>query len=417
MLRRAVIATAVAVSGTLLPFAAPASPAPWHVAAAELTVDHVVIVMRHGVRPPTKAPPMPAGTASEAWPSWPVPPGWLTPHGAEAVQRLGAWDAGRAREQGLIPKAACPAPGAVVAIADSDQRTIATADAWLSAFAPNCGLSSRHYPQDKPDPAFAGIDAAGDTFDPATANAAVGQALGPGGIAALDRQMTPLVARLNRVLCRAPAPGCGLGATPSAIRPAAPGSRPKLSGILDRASTAAQILLLEYADGKPAADVGWGRAGAADVEAFSAFHALEFRLLARPRYIAAANLTGLLPLIGTGLSGPAKVTLIAGHDTNIANLGGLLGVHWKVPGFAADDPSPGGALVITRLHDVQGRGFVRLEYRSQTLGQIRSASPLGKSGPSVTLLQAEGCHVEGLKGGCTEAQFRRLTDGRRASVQ
>jgi 4-phytase/acid phosphatase len=61
-------------------------------AAAPLVVDRVVLVMRHGVRPPTKAPAMPADVTPERWPDWPVQPGWLTPHGALAVSRLGTWD-------------------------------------------------------------------------------------------------------------------------------------------------------------------------------------------------------------------------------------------------------------------------------------------------------------------------------------
>jgi hypothetical protein len=59
----------------------------------------------------------------------------------------------------------------------------------------------------------------------------------------------------------------------------------------------------------------------------SAFHALEFRLLARPPYIASVKLAGLLPVIRRGLDGAEAITLILGHDTNVAALGGLLGVH------------------------------------------------------------------------------------------
>ena len=56
--------------------------------APDLTVDHVVLVMRHGVRPPTKDPAMPAGTAIGEWPKWSVNPGWLTPHGAGGAKAV-----------------------------------------------------------------------------------------------------------------------------------------------------------------------------------------------------------------------------------------------------------------------------------------------------------------------------------------
>jgi 4-phytase/acid phosphatase len=149
------------------------------------------------------------------------------------------------------------------------------------ALAPECGLSIDHKPQDEPDSRFGAIEAGLSPYDPALADAAVRAAAAPdgGAIAAAHR---PLLARLDAILCGAHRTGCGVAGQPTALVPAKANGRPKLSGALDRASTAAQILLLEYAEGKPLAQVGWGRASAADIGRLSAFHALEFRLLARP---------------------------------------------------------------------------------------------------------------------------------------
>jgi 4-phytase/acid phosphatase len=370
-----------------------------------LSVDRVVLMMRHGVRPPTKAQPMPVGVASDVWPSWPVNPGWLTPHGTQAVREVAAWDGARVRKLGLLPARGCPSKDAVRVVADSDQRTIATADAWLAGAAPGCGIANEHKAQGEPDPIFNAIEEKLAPFDPAVADKVVAGAIGPGGIGAIEKANRPLLARLDKILCGKAASACGVGHEPSIVEPAAVDKRPGLGGALDRASTAAQILLLEYADGKPMSDVGWGRATAADVMAFSAFHALEFRLLARPAYVARANLAGLLSIIKSGLEGPARVTMIAGHDTNVANLGGLLGIHWQVPGLAADDPSPGGAIVIERLSDKAGKHYVRALYRSQTLEQIRAAGPPAANAPYRAVLPIPGCTALGVRGLCTLADF------------
>ncbi|NYT41988.1 histidine-type phosphatase [Sphingomonas sp. R-74633] len=380
---------------------APAGDAP----PPGLSVDRVVLLMRHGVRPPTKAVPMPAGTAVDPWPSWPVPPGWLTPHGAEAIGRLGSWDGARLRRLGVLPATGCPEAGAVTVIADSDQRTIATADAWLAALAPGCAISNRHRPQDEPDPIFSAIEQGQGGYDPRKADAAVAAAVGPGGIAAVETRHRALLTLLDKILCGAAKSGCGVSAEPSSIGPATAGKRPKLGGALDRASTASQILLLEYAEGKPMAEVGWGRATPHDIAALSAFHALEFRLLARPPHVAAANLAGIAPILREGLTGKAVVTLVSGHDTNVANLGGLLDVHWQVPGIATDDPAPGGAIVLERLRDAKGGLYVRALYRAQTLDQIRSAAPLGPEAPYRAVLAIPGCNARGVVGLCTLAQF------------
>lgn len=210
------------------------------------------------------------------------------------------------------------------------------------------------------------------------------------------------------MLCGTSIRGCSISTEPSGIKAAAP----KLTGALDRASTAAQTLLLAYIDGKPAAQVGWGRAGASDIAAFSAFHALEFRPLARPHYIAAANLADISPLIAQGLSGKARVTMISGHDTNVANLGGLLDAHRQVPGLAVDDPAPGGALVLERLKGADGALFVRVSYRSQTLEQIRSAAPLTTASPYNMPLRVAACEMPNKPGLCPLDRFLTLIAAR-----
>lgn len=373
-----------------------ASAAPLH-----LVLDRVVLVMRHGIRPPTKAPAMPAEVTPERWPDWTVPPGWLTAHGAHAVEALGRADKVMFMRASIVPSKGCPPVGAVVIFADSDQRTLATADAWSKGFAPDCAIAALHRPQGEDDPMFSPLGK-GAPLDAVAANTAVKEAIGIGGLAALDREYAPTLHRLDAILCGDRASACGVARTPTQLVEATAVDRPKLRGALDRASTAAQILLLEYVEGKPMAEVGWGRATAGDVMALSAFHALEFRLLARPLPVARANLAPIVDRIESALTSanaPA-ITLFSGHDTQIANLGGLLGVHWHIAGFAADDPVPGGAIVIERLYDRAGRQYIRLLYRAQSLEQLRAGRG---DAPIEERLTAEGCAAL-----CPIDQFRRL---------
>lgn len=385
-----------------------------------LRVDRVVMLMRHGVRSPTKAPPMPVKTAAEAWPDWPVKPGYLTPHGAEALRRLGEADRARFIADGVMPRTGC---AALHIVADSDQRTIATADAWAAAVAPGCDVDITHRPQDVADPIFSPIGERAVAFDAETARRAVLADAGPDGIAGEERRLRPVLSRLDMILCGPARAGCGVAGEPSALAPVKPGSRPKLSGALDRASTVAQILLLEYAEGMPMRDVGWGRATAADIARASELHAVEFRLLARPRYVAAANMAGIAPLIRDALrDGRADapgITMISGHDTNVASLAGLLGLHWQVPGLAADDPSPGGAIVFERLVDGSGHRYVRAVYRSQTLDQMRLLTRFdGATRPYRAVIPIATCNARGVRGLCTLEAFETLmTAGVAASAR
>lgn len=392
---RTLAALAAMLAGVALTAGAPADP---------LQVDRVVLMMRHGIRPPTKAQPMPIGTAAAAWPTWSVKPGWLTEHGASAIVALADFDRIGFIKAGLLPLTDCPTR--IALLADSDQRTIATAASYAKGVAPGCSLTIEHRPQDEPDPMFNPIESGQAPLDPARAAAAIDAAVGPRGIATTERGMKPLLIRLDRVLCGSATATCGVAREPTTIRPATATSRPKLGGALDRASTAAQILLLEYAEGKPANEVGWGRATASDIAAFGAFHALEFRLLARPPYIATRNLAGLSPRIATWLTDEAptapKVALIAGHDTNVANLAGVLGLHWNVPGIAADDPVPGGAIQLERLTDGKGNHYVRASYRAQSLPELRAATA---KTPYHKVLPIAGCKARGIDGLCTLSDF------------
>ena len=376
----------ISVVAMMLGLAAPA------LASDGLTVERVVMVMRHGVRPPTKEPALPPEIAPDPWPSWSVPPGWLTPHGAEAIRLLGKDDHAVFAADGLLPAAGCPVEGTVAVSSDSDERTIATGDAWLQGLAPGCAIANRHLAQGAPDPMF--HDPAVATLDPAEADRAVSDALGPSGIAGAERDEKPALQALDRILCGDRAGGCGVSATPSTITSAKAGKSPKMSGALELGSSAAQSILLEYADGKPMPDVGWGRATPGDIALIGALHSESFVIHARPRILAAANAAGIARAIVAALEGgSAKVTVIVGHDTNVANLAGLLNLHWHISGFAADDPAPGGALIFELLHDPAAHRFVRVFYRSQSLEQMRALRP---EKPEHQMLPVTPCQTEGI---------------------
>jgi 4-phytase/acid phosphatase len=87
------------------------------------------------------------------------------------------------------------------------------------------------------------------------------------------------------------------------------------------------------------------------------------------------------------LAGPARVTALVGHDTNVASLGGLLDMHWRIPGYAPDDPPPGGAIQFELLRNRQGDGFVRASFRAQTLDALRRGTGTSVSQP----LRIAGC--------------------------
>jgi 4-phytase/acid phosphatase len=74
--------------------------------------------------------------------------------------------------------------------------------------------------------------------------------------------------------------------------------------------------------------------------------------------------------------------------------------------LAADDPAPGGAIVLERLVDARGQAYVRALYRSQTIEQLRKLADPAVEAPYVAVLPIAGCKARGVIGLCTMQAFQ-----------
>ena len=231
------------------------------------------------------------------------------------------------------------------------------------------------------------LDAGAVPIDPDQALAAQAALAPVGGLTAEMARQAPLLKRLSEVLgcCTAAAcaeqalpAGCDLSQWPQALT-RNDADRADLGPPLGLASTVAQTFLLEYLEGKPMTEVGWGRVSRAEIEQLLRFHPLEFRYLNRPGYIAAAAAAPIVHEIVTALGDrrAARLTLLVGHDTNVADLGGFFDLHWQVPSYPADEVPPGSALGFELVSTAGGDRYVRAFYRAQTMDQLRNLEALG----------------------------------------
>ena len=165
-------------------------------------------------------------------------------------------------------------------------------------------------------------------------------------------------------------------------------------------------LLLAYATALPAETVGWGRLQPGDLERVLALHTAYADLMRRTPYLAGVRSSTLLaqvlgsmrqavestaktPAIGKPSD---RVLFIAGHDTNISNISGMLDLTWKLPGYPRDDASLGGALVFSVWRDPARAPLVTLRVLAQTPEQLQSAATLSlASPPAFADLPVPGC--------------------------
>jgi 4-phytase/acid phosphatase len=394
-------------------------------------LESVVIVSRHGVRSPTRTKPPLQQLSPQAWPTWPVQPGQLTERGAALVEQMGRYYGDWLREQHVLPAGTCPTPGQVYAWADVDQRTRLTGDALLRGIAPGCGLAAAHQTAlDKDDPVFHSTESGVCPLDPQQARRAIDARLGAGGLASLTSTYAATLARTSDVLqfrsspscSQAPQPDqCRFEALPNQVRIDDSGRHMRLDGPLGIASTVSEVFLLEYAQGLPADQVAWGRiTTTADWQRLLQAHNAQFDLMAKTPYLAQRKGTPLLADVKaaleqapSGTHAPAgnRVYVLGAHDTNLANLAGMLRLDWTLPD-QPDNTPPGGALVFSRWRDpVSATDYVTVELVYQSLEQLRDQTALSLAAPPRRMsLSLPGCEDPAHGNACRLQDFSRLVE-------
>src|SRR4029450_8853760 len=71
-------------------------------------MERAILLSRHGVRAPVKSNEEMDQHVATPWPAWPVPPGFLTPHGAELMRLMGRYYRGLYGGRGPLEGSVCP---------------------------------------------------------------------------------------------------------------------------------------------------------------------------------------------------------------------------------------------------------------------------------------------------------------------
>jgi 4-phytase / acid phosphatase len=369
-------------------------------AAPEASGDQlrlVIILTRHGVRSPLETTEAMAQFAAQPWPKWDVAPGIQTQHGNKLIALLGDYYRARFTKEHLLSGDAASDGPLVFVRADNDQRTIETGRILGKALIAVGEPDVHALPEGTVDPLFRPFEAQLGHPDSALAVAAVLGRVG-GDPRILERAYAVQLEELKGVLR-----GAGTGPVANAFdTPTTVTRGPKyfpvqLGGPFTAALYCTDYFLLEYTEGMPPQDVGWGRVDGKVMTDLLTLHELYFDLTQRTFYLAqlggsniASHIVDTLEQCALGQPipgalGPSgeRIVVLAGHDTNIANMGGLLGMNWCISGSQFNPTLPGGALVfeLWKRGGQENAFFVRTSYVAQTLEQMREATPLSLEAP------------------------------------
>jgi 4-phytase / acid phosphatase len=392
------------------------------------TLKLVVVLSRHGVRSPTQANAQLDQLSIKPWPQWSVAPGELTPRGALLLRQFAVWQRVQLAAQGLLQPQGCSDAAQVYIYADSDQRTVASGHALAEGLMPGCRVRIDSLPQGTEDALFHPLAAKAIAVDRQFAVDALRERVhGDPSLPAREHQ--PALEEVQRILnsCAAQPSSCSkapaekatsvTGIVP-AILPGKSDHLADLRGPLAAGSSMSENFLLEYAEGLPLDQVGWGQVQERQLQYLLPLHSAYFDLMHRTPYFAQAEASNLLDHIrrtleqgATGKSidgaiGPrgAKVVILTGHDTNLAGVASLLGVHWDLDG--RHDDTPPGAEMAFELWQRGDTYFVRLRYSVQTLAQMRAAQPLSEQNQPASEMPEMPC-MDGA-GQCSLAGFSQL---------
>jgi 4-phytase / acid phosphatase len=360
--------------------------------------ERAVVLLRDGVHAPVQTNEELDKYVATPWPVWPVQPGLLTPHGAELLRLMGAYHRALQGGRGLTRTDDCPPAGTIAAWADTDQRARDSGAALLSGMYPRCANLAPRYQADlsKPDPLFQPQPSPSCPMDFASNRAALLARIG-GDFSSVRREYAPQLSLMQATLCPPALTGgrqCGLPAEAPGIQ-TAPAGRLIIAGPIAIGSAAAEYFAMENAEGMPANQVAWGRlSGDAAIRNLLKIHRLEIDLAEKTLPIAQQRGSNLLSQIVTTLQDghkfpgapniaePVRLAILIGHEHNAAHIERLLNLGWEIPGFQANESSPGSALAFELFREPStGQRYVRLAYFAQTPEQMRQATVLNLAQP------------------------------------
>ena len=385
----------------------------------------VLVLTRHGVRSPTWTNQRLDEYAKQPWPQWPVAPGVLTPHGRQLMTFFGGYYRAWFAEHKLLSPFGCADAARVYVWADTDERTRETGAGLADGMMPGCHVEVHALPGSTQDELFHAIrkpDAALSQKAFAAIAGRIGdhpEALSGAYHEPLDEMQRALFDCGQEATCSTSGKK-SLFALEASVAPGSGDHLAELKGPLTTAATFAENLQLEYLEGMPDAEVGWGRVNGTLVQSLMALHSASSDLVQRTPYIARLQASRLLDgIVRTmqqaelgrsvnGAIGPSdqRIVFLVGHDTNISNVAALLDAHWLIDGYQRDDAVPGGALVIELWRRPGKPDAVEVSYWAQTPDQMRRALPLSLSAPPASAdIFLPGCSLPEAGAPCSWAEF------------
>lgn len=339
-------------------------------------LEQAVVLSRHNIRSPLSGSGSLLGTITpHEWFAWSSDPSELSLRGGVLETEMGQYFRKWLEQEGRFPENYHPEPGAVRFYANAKQRTLATAEYFVSGLLPTAGTPIEiHAPYDTMDPVFtpqltfvspeycAEAEAQvwekyADTVDSLADNYALlanvidmeqSEAWADGSVSAFRTDDSELVLELNK--------------------------EPAVKGSLKTACSVSDALVLQSYEEPDPVKAGFGRALTDDEwKAVSEVKDVYGDVLFTAPLIAPNVAHPLLQEIAAELTADGRVfSFLCGHDSNVASVLAALGAEdCTLPGAIETKTPIGCKLVFCRWRGADGAAYCTVDLVYQTTEQLR----------------------------------------------
>ncbi|HAJ4608267.1 bifunctional glucose-1-phosphatase/inositol phosphatase [Escherichia coli] len=364
-------------------------------------LQQVLMMSRHNLRAPlaNNGSVLEQSTPNK-WPEWDVPGGQLTTKGGVLEVYMGHYMREWLAEQGMVKSGECPPPYTVYVYANSLQRTVATAQFFITGAFPGCDIPVHH--QEK-------MGTMDPTFNPVITDDSA--AFSEQAVAAMEKelsklQLTDSYQLLEKIVNYKDSPACKEKQQCSLVDgkntfSAKYQQEPGVSGPLKVGNSLVDAFTLQYYEGFPMDQVAWG-----EIKSDQQWKVLsklkngyQDSLFTSPevaRNVAKPLVSYIDKALVTDRTSAPKITVLVGHDSNIASL--LTALDFKP--YQLHDQNErtpiGGKIVFQRWHDSKAnRDLMKIEYVYQSAEQLRNADALTLQAPAQRVtLELSGCPID-----------------------
>lgn len=359
------------------------------VISSNLRLEQVVILSRHGVRVPVSL--RLNKMSPNQWPQWNENPGQLTARGIEVEGLLASYFSEWLIKNNILSPS-CPNDKDFFAYADSSQRTIVSAEAFVEKAFPNCNVIV-HYSSDTPDPIFNPVIHNGSVNFQKIAEKQMQVAINELKLNSSFIELNSILDYSESEYCKRENK-CDLSQEHNTPYVRAK-YKPKVSGGLKKSNEAIDGFLMALYNGLSEDQVAWGKLKNHSqwkvvMQIAEGYHDVVYKTESIAKDLAGPLLSYMRDIF---VKKNTKVTLVMGHDSNInVVLNAMSFKRHNLRNSLASTPISGKVVFQKWFDENLGKYLLKVEYIYQSTDQIRNALPLSmEKPPEVCLMGIHKC--------------------------